>query len=85
MHSPSQITLYGTFWCSDCRRARRVLARHDIPYQDIDIDKDPEARALVEKLNQGNRSVPTILFPDETILVEPSDSELMRKLKDLGY
>jgi mycoredoxin len=47
-----------------------------------DIDHDNEARAFVEKTNQGQRRVPTIVFPDGSILVEPSDSELEKQLAD---
>lgn len=84
MAAENQIILYGTSWCSDCHRARRLLERKNVAYQDINIETDLEARKIVEALNNGNRSVPTIIFPDESILVEPSDLELAHKLKSLG-
>ncbi|MFC1988570.1 mycoredoxin [Chloroflexota bacterium] len=71
-----QICVYGTDWCPDCARSRKCLAKLGIEYVWHDIDKDREACAFVEKVNKGNRSVPTILFPDGSILVEPSDAEL---------
>ncbi len=76
----TEIVVYGTTWCYDTHRARRVLDRNQIPYQWIDIDKDPEARKFVESVNHGNRSVPTIIFPDGSMLVEPSEEELLSKL-----
>jgi mycoredoxin len=75
----AQITVYGTVWCGDTRRALRWLDQNHIPYQWIDIDKDREAVKFVEKTNRGCRSVPTIVFPDGSILVEPSTMELEKK------
>ena len=74
------IIIYGATWCGDTRRARSFFDRNNIPYRWIDIDKDPEASKFVEKTNQGFRSVPTILFPDGSILVEPSESQLTARL-----
>lgn len=75
-----KIIMYGTNWCYETRRARAVFDQNNIPYDYIDIDLDMEARKYVESVNRGYRSVPTILFPDGSILVEPSSSELNRKL-----
>jgi mycoredoxin len=77
--NPTEIIVYGTAWCGDTRRARTFLDRNKIVYQWIDIDKDPAARAFVEKVNRGYRSVPTIIFPDGSMLVEPSESKLAEK------
>jgi mycoredoxin len=73
------IIIYGTTWCGDCKRTRAFLDRNQIPYQWVDIDRDAEARAFVEKVNHGNRSVPTILFPNGDLLVEPSTLQLMNR------
>ncbi len=78
---PDTIVMYSTAWCPDCRRARRVFAQAGVAYTDVDIDEDPQAEQFVRQLNRGNRSVPTILFPDGTRLVEPGDAQLMSKLK----
>jgi glutaredoxin len=75
----TQILVYGTNWCYASRRARAFLDEHQIPYTWIDVDKDTDASKLVEKINKGFRSVPTILFPDGSILVEPSSSQLATK------
>lgn len=84
MRENTQIVLYGTRWCSSTWFARSLLDEQQIPYQWIDIDKDPQAAAYVEEINKGYRSVPTIVFPDGSILVEPSQLELERKLKVFG-
>jgi len=78
--SHDSIILYGTTWCYDTFRARRVLDRNHITYQWVDIDKDLAGRQYVESVNNGNRSVPTIRFPDGSLLVEPSDAQLTEKL-----
>ncbi len=75
-----QIKLYGTNWCGDTRRARRFFEEHKINYEWIDIDQDAAASEYVKQVNQGNRSVPTILFPDGSLLVEPSTMQLMQKM-----
>jgi mycoredoxin len=72
--------IYGTTWCGDTRRARSIFDRYHIPYEWIDIDRNPEGRKFVEQTNRGYRSVPTILFPDGSILVEPGEDELRKKL-----
>lgn len=76
----NEIIVYGTTWCYDTFRTKKFLDKNHITYKWIDIDKDPEARKFVEQTNNGMRSVPTILFPDGSTLVEPSDDELAVKL-----
>ena len=71
--------MYATFWCGDCRRAERYLKKHNIEYELINIDKDKQAEKYVLEINHGKRIVPTILFPDGSILVEPSNSQLENK------
>lgn len=78
---PEAITVYGADWCGDCLRAKVFLEQHAIPHVWIDVDADPEAAAFVVQVNRGFRSVPTIVFEDGSILVEPSTAELEAKLK----
>jgi mycoredoxin len=75
MSEPS-IIVYATDWCSDCRRARRFLDQHHIPYRWVNIDHDKTAEEFVKMTNQGMRSVPTIICSDGSLLVEPSDQQL---------
>jgi mycoredoxin len=83
MITSERITVYGTPWCGDCRRALRVLDQHQASYNYVDIESDDEARTYVEQVNRGYRSVPTILFPDGSVLVEPSAMVLSQKLAAL--
>ncbi len=75
------IIMYGTTWCPDCSRSKRLLEKKGVQYTWCDIEKDPLAREYVVKVNQGKRRVPTIIFPDGSILVEPNDAELAKKLE----
>ncbi len=79
-----QIVMYGASWCPDCHRSRTFLDAHDVKYDWIDIDEDPAAADKVASINHGNKTIPTIIFPDESILVEPSDQVLGDKLVKLG-
>ncbi len=79
MTSPT-IKVYGTNWCGDCWRARRYLDQNKIAYDFINVDGDKEAEQFVKTTNRGMRSVPTIVFADGSILVEPSNKQLAEKL-----
>lgn len=75
------IVMYTTNWCSDCWRAKQVMNALKISYEEININDDEEAIERVIQLNNGNRSVPTIVFPDGSVLTEPSTSVLAQKLQ----
>jgi len=79
-----QIKVYGTTWCGDTRRARGVFQSEGVEYEWIDISSDSEGATYVEGVNNGNRSVPTILFPDGEVMVEPSSLKLTKKLRSLS-
>jgi thioredoxin reductase (NADPH) len=76
----SEIRLYGAPWCPDCKRSKRFLAEHRVPYQFIDIDDDKDGLRFVEELQKGGRTIPTIVFPEGDHLLEPTDSDLARRL-----
>ena len=77
--NPEKIVMYSTSWCPDCRRSRAVLDEKKIAHIEVDIGKDRDAFAFVEKLTRRVR-IPTIIFPDGTIMIEPTDEELSRKI-----
>lgn len=78
--SGERIRVYGTMWCPHCSITKQFLQDQRIDYEWIDIDADPKAAARVEKINDGMRSVPTIILTDGSVLVEPSNDELAGKL-----
>ena len=77
------ITIYGTWWCGQCSRVRRFFDRKNLIYQWVDIDKDKTGEEFVISTNHGMRSVPTIVFEDGSILVEPNDIQLEQKLQSV--
>lgn len=77
--SPSQIVIYTTQHCPDCRRVKVFFDTNHITYDQIQIEDNEQAADFVAELNHGCHSVPTIIFPDGTILVEPGWEELKAK------
>lgn len=75
-----QLTIYGAYWCPDCRRSKQFLGEHQIPYKWVDIEEDELSQRYVLDINHGKRIIPTIEFADGSILVEPSNAELAQKL-----
>lgn len=75
---PDVLTVYGADWCGDCQRATRYLERTGRPFRWVDVAADHEAHALVD--GAGYRSIPIIVTPAGTVLIEPSDDELERAL-----
>jgi len=74
------ITMYGASWCPDCKRSKDFLQSHNIEYSYIDIETSEDAVKKVESLNNGLRRIPTIVFDDGAVLVEPSNKQLAEKL-----
>ena len=75
-----KLRVIGASWCPDCKRAKTFLGQHRIEFDWVDMESDPSAQAEVERINGGKRIIPTIIFPDGSILTEPSNDELAEKL-----
>jgi thioredoxin reductase (NADPH) len=78
--SHTKIKLYGTNWCSDCKRSKKFLGEQRVHYDFINIEEDMEGQAFVQKVQNGGLTIPTIVFEDGSILIEPSNAELAAKL-----
>ncbi len=76
----AKVTVYGAYWCPDCRRSKKFLGENFIPFKWVDIEEDKEGEAYVVAKNGGKRIIPMIVFEDDSFLVEPSNSELAKKL-----
>ena len=76
----NKVTVYGAHMCPDCRRSKQLLGEHRIPYQYVDIEEDKEGERFVIEKNEGKRLIPTIVFSDGSFLVEPTNTELAKKL-----
>jgi mycoredoxin len=75
-----QLTMYTTTWCGFCRNLKNQLARSGIEIAEIDIERDPAAAEFVMSVNGGNQTVPTVVFPDGTALVNPSAAQVKAQL-----
>jgi len=75
-----KITVYGAPWCPDCRQSKQFLGEQRVRFNWVDIDEDEAGRKRVQELNDGKQIIPTIIFEDGLILVEPSNAELAAKL-----
>lgn len=78
--TPTKIVMYTTEYCPDCIRAKKFFATNKIPYLSVGLEGNKEATEFVMKINHGCRSVPTIIFPDGSVLVEPNREQLQAKL-----
>lgn len=76
----AKLTMYSTQWCGYCQRLKAQLKRENIEFDEIDIEQDENAASLVEKVNGGNRTVPTIVYKDGTAVTNPSLIQVKEKL-----
>lgn len=74
------LTMYTTDWCGYCVRLKHGLQREGIAYDEVNIERVPDAAQLVMEVNGGNRTVPTVVFPDGSALTNPSVREIKAKL-----
>ena len=72
--------MYTTSWCGFCLRLKSQLQREGIDYAEIDIERDESAADFVMTVNNGNQTVPTVVFADGTALTNPSVSQVKAQL-----
>ena len=77
------IEVYGADWCGDCRRSKALLDRLGVEYAYLEVDKDDALRMRAVEI-AGRQSIPVIVFPDGSFLVEPSDPALAGKVASMG-
>ena len=76
----AKLTMYSTQWCGYCQRLKAQLKRENIEFDEVDIEQDENAANLVEKVNGGNRTVPTVVYEDGTSVTNPSLIQVKEKL-----
>ena len=76
----AQFTLYSTPWCGYCHRLKGQLQRERIVFDEVDIERDPDAAITVMNINDGNQTVPTLVFSDGTALTNPSVAQVKAQL-----
>lgn len=77
-------TMYTTPWCGYCKRLKSQLEREGIEYDIVDIEQVPEAAQIVESVNDGNQTVPTLVYTDGTSMTNPSVAQVKEKLAQLA-
>ncbi|MCP4417721.1 MAG: hypothetical protein GY805_13945 [Chloroflexi bacterium] len=80
-----KVIMYGTPVCPMVPPVRGMLQRANAPFEYVNIFEDVDGSLRVKEINDGNASVPTLVFPDGSTLTEPSTAVLRRKLETLGY
>lgn len=80
----SSVTMYSTQWCGYCHRLRGQLERAGVAYDVVDIEQVPEAALIVEQVNRGNQTVPTLVYSDGSAQTNPSVAEVQAKLASLS-
>ena len=79
----ASFTMYTTPWCGYCQRLKGQLGREDITFDEVDIEQVPEAAQIVEQVNGGNQTVPTLVYADGTAMTNPSIAQVKAKLAEL--
>ena len=79
-----QFTMYTTPWCGYCHRLKSQLDREGIAYDVVDIEQEPAAADLVMRVNNGNQTVPTLVYADGTAQTNPSVAQVKAKLSELA-
>ncbi len=74
------LTIFTTSWCGYCTRLKRQLDQEGIPYEMVDIEQNPQAEQIVRAVNNGNATVPTVVFDDGTALTNPSLRQVTEKV-----
>jgi mycoredoxin len=78
------LTMYTTQWCGFCRRLKAQLGRAGVEITEVDIERDQAAAEFVMGVNGGNQTVPTLLFPDGSTMVNPSAAQVQARLAELA-
>jgi mycoredoxin len=78
--APGSVTMFTTSWCGYCNRLKAQMGREGIPFNEVNIEEHPPSADFVMKVNGGNQTVPTLLFPDGSAATNPSINEVKKRL-----
>ncbi len=82
--SKTDFVMYSTQWCGYCKRLKGMLNADGITFTEIDLEQDSDAAAIVERVNNGNQTVPTLVFSDGEAMTNPSVAKVKEKLAALA-
>ena len=78
------VTMYTTSWCGNCARLKRQLHEAGVTFDEINIEETPGASEIVERVNNGNQTVPTLVFSDGSSVTNPRVQAVIEKLQELS-
>ena len=70
------VRVYGTTWSPSTYETKAFLARNAVPYQFLDIDRDPEAASHATGLAGGSTDLPVVVLEDNTVMINPERPDL---------
>jgi glutaredoxin len=76
----NNVVVFGAEWCGDCRQAKAWLRDNQVPFEDLDVDRDASARDRAVELAEGRTNIPVVVLPDGSVLIEPTDADLASAL-----
>lgn len=77
---PGSVTMFTTSWCGYCKRLKKQMDDAGVPYTEVNIEETPGTAELVETFNNGNQTVPTVIFPDGSAATNPSLVHVQERL-----
>ena len=78
------VIMYTTTWCGYCKRLKRMMQDDGINFAEVDIETTPGTAEIVERVNNGNQTVPTLVFADGSAMTNPSLARVKEKLAALA-
>jgi mycoredoxin len=72
--------MFSTSWCGYCKRLKSQMERAGVAYTEVNIEEVDGTAELVARINGGNQTVPTLIFPDGTSATNPSLAEVTARL-----
>ena len=79
----SNFVMYSTPSCGYCIRLKSMFKADGIEFTEIDLEQDLDAVAIVERVNKGSQTVPTLVFSDGEAMTNPSMAKVKEKLSSL--
>ena len=81
--SAETITMFGADWCRDCIRTKKQLDELGVEYTYVDLVAEPDAADVAKEIS-GRTNIPVVVYPDASHHVEPANSDVEAKLRELS-
>ena len=72
--------VYSATWCGHCIRLKNQLTRLEVPFEEIDVDANPEHLPALAEANGGEWIIPTVRFADGSVLVNPPAAHVAQRV-----